>query len=72
MTTETLLSDARRDGIEKYVVGALATDAEGRVLLLRRRADDFLGALWELPSGGVEPSERLEDALAPASSRRAT
>ncbi|RBL79330.1 DNA mismatch repair protein MutT, partial [Streptomyces cavourensis] len=40
MTTETLLSDARRDGIEKYVVGALVTDEEGRVLLLRRRADD--------------------------------
>ncbi|WP_326704307.1 NUDIX hydrolase [Streptomyces cyaneofuscatus] len=60
---ETLLADARRDGIEKYVVGALITDEGGRVLLLRRRADDFLGGLWELPSGGVEPGERLVDAL---------
>jgi len=60
---ETLLADARRDGIGKYVVGALITDEGGRLLLLRRRADDFLGGLWELPSGRVEPGERLVDAL---------
>ncbi|WP_345982867.1 NUDIX hydrolase [Streptomyces sp. DSS69] len=61
--TEGLLANARRDGIEKYVVGALITDEDGRVLLLRRRADDFLGGLWELPSGGVDAGERLEVAL---------
>ncbi|MFJ2148774.1 NUDIX hydrolase [Streptomyces microflavus] len=60
---ESLLAEARRDGIGKYVVGALITDEDGRVLLLRRRPDDFLGGLWELPSGGVEPGERLVDAL---------
>lgn len=60
---ESLLADARRDGIGKYVVGALIADEGGRVLLLRRRPDDFLGGLWELPSGGVEPGERLVDAL---------
>lgn len=61
--TESLLADARRDGTGKYVVGALIADEVGRVLLLRRRPDDFLGGLWELPSGGVEPGERLVDAL---------
>ncbi|NEE45902.1 NUDIX hydrolase, partial [Streptomyces sp. SID8455] len=61
--TESLLAEARRDGIEKYVVGALITDEDSRVLLLRRRGDDFLGGLWELPSGGVGPGERLVDAL---------
>ncbi|MFW3461276.1 NUDIX hydrolase [Streptomyces microflavus] len=60
---ESLLAEARRDGIGKYVVGALITDEDGRVLLLRRRPDDFLGGLWELPGGGVEPGERLVDAL---------
>lgn len=61
--TESLLADARRDGIGKYVVGALIADEGGRVLLLRRRPDDFLGGLWELPSGGVDPGERLVYAL---------
>ncbi|MET7498779.1 NUDIX hydrolase [Streptomyces microflavus] len=60
---ESLLAEARRDGIGKYVVGALITDEDGRVLLLRRRPHDFLGGLWELPGGGVEPGERLVDAL---------
>ncbi|MYR98062.1 MULTISPECIES: NUDIX domain-containing protein [unclassified Streptomyces] len=61
--SESLLANARRGGIEKYVVGALITDEDGRVLLLRRRAEDFLGGLWELPSGGAKAGERLVDAL---------
>lgn len=62
---ESLLTEARRDGIGKYVVGALIADEAGRVLLLRRRADGFLRGLRDLPSGGVEPGERLVDALCP-------
>ncbi|MFY4719476.1 NUDIX domain-containing protein [Streptomyces sp. LaBMicrA B280] len=38
------------------MVGAVVSDV-GRVLLLRRRAGDFLGDLWELPSGKVEEGE---------------
>ncbi|MET9398900.1 NUDIX hydrolase [Kitasatospora sp. NPDC002965] len=58
-----LLADAASAGIGKLVVGAVITDGDGRVLLLRRRPEDFLGGLWELPGGGVEPGEELGRAL---------
>lgn len=35
----------------------------GRVLLLRRPADDFMGGIYELPSGKVDPGEDLHTAL---------
>ncbi|MEV4500866.1 NUDIX hydrolase [Streptomyces klenkii] len=63
----TLLDDlartAERDGITKTVVGAVIADADGKVLLLHRPADDYLGGLWELPSGGVDDGETLIEAL---------
>jgi 8-oxo-dGTP diphosphatase len=55
--TPDLLDDlartAAQDGIEKIVVGAVIASEDGKVLLLHRPADDYLGGLWELPSGGV-------------------
>ncbi|MBO0651262.1 NUDIX domain-containing protein [Streptomyces triculaminicus] len=36
---------------------------DGKVLLPHRPADDYLGGLWELPSGGVEGGESLIEAL---------
>lgn len=60
---EGLVHAAARDGVEKTVVGAVIADADGKVLLLRRTADDYLGGLWELPSGTVDEGEALLDAL---------
>lgn len=40
--------------------GMLVTDAEGRVLLVRRRYDPFQG-LWTMPAGFVEHGERIEE-----------
>ncbi|MCS0635054.1 NUDIX domain-containing protein [Streptomyces sp. LP05-1] len=57
-----LIDEARADGITGLVAGAVVTDAD-RVLLLRRRADDFLGGMWEVPSGKVEAGETLVEAL---------
>ncbi|MFG2490516.1 NUDIX hydrolase [Streptomyces caniferus] len=58
-----LLTTADRDAITKHVIGAVISDSDGRVLLLHRAAGDFMGGLWELPSGGVDPGEDLLDAL---------
>ena len=53
---------AVHDGIEKIVVGAIIS-RDGKVLLLRRKQDDFLGGLDELPSGHVEHGESVLAAL---------
>ncbi|WP_326812345.1 NUDIX domain-containing protein [Streptomyces scopuliridis] len=58
-----LLHAADADGITKHVVGAVIRNADGKVLLLHRAADDYLGGLWELPSGGVDAGETLTEAL---------
>ncbi|RSN70205.1 hypothetical protein DMH08_06555 [Actinomadura sp. WAC 06369] len=56
-------ADADRDGIAKLVVGAIV-HTDGRVLILRRSAEDaFMAGIEELPSGGVEPGEDLLTAL---------
>lgn len=60
---DKLTAQAAEDGIAQLVVGAVITDDEDRVLLLKRPADDFMGGLWELPSGKVDPGERLDAAL---------
>jgi 8-oxo-dGTP diphosphatase len=45
------------------IVAAVALiDAEGRVLLQRRRADRGHGGLWEFPGGKLEPGEGPEAA----------
>lgn len=58
-----LIHAADADGITKHVVGAVIPNAEGKVLLLHRADDDYLGGLWELPSGGVDAGESLTEAL---------
>ena len=53
---------AVRDGIEKIVVGAIIS-RDGKVLVLRRKQDDYLGGIDELPSGHVEQGESILEAL---------
>ncbi len=42
---------------------AYLRDGAGRVLLARRPDDGFLGGLWELPGGKIEPGEEAAAAL---------
>jgi 8-oxo-dGTP diphosphatase len=48
---------------KKLVVAALVRDENGRILLSKRRADQPMGLLWELPGGKVEAGEAPVDAL---------
>lgn len=57
-----LADEAERDDIVQLVVGAVVRDGQG-VLLLHRPADDFMGGIYELPSGKVDPGEDLYTAL---------
>jgi len=59
---ERLCISATEDGVERLIVGAIVVQGD-TVLLLRRPAADFLGGLFELPSGNVEPGESLDAAL---------
>lgn len=49
-------------GIRRFVVGAVVC-REDTVLILKRRAGDFMGGIYELPSGKVESGEGLVAAL---------
>lgn len=59
---EKLSSEAERDGVQQFVVGAVMHHG-GKVLLLQRPETDFMGGIFELPSGKVEAGEGLGTAL---------
>ncbi|WP_022873870.1 NUDIX domain-containing protein [Nesterenkonia alba] len=63
MLGEDLRSAAEAEGIQKFVVGAVVHDAGKALLVTRSLEDDFLPGLEEVPSGGVESSETLNQAL---------
>ncbi len=58
----SLVPPALKEGISRFVVGAVVAH-QGKALLLRRRQNDFLGGIYELPSGVVEEGETLGEAL---------
>ena len=57
-----LIIEAQRNNIHRYVVGAIV-ERENSVLLLKRHQEDFMGGIYELPSGKVESGESLDKAL---------
>ena len=57
-----LMREAEENGINRYVVGAVI-QRDFFVLLLERPKDDFMGGIYELPSGRVEMGESLDIAL---------
>jgi 8-oxo-dGTP diphosphatase len=57
-----LEQEARKSGVQKFVVGAVIKKGTA-VLLLERATNDFLGGLVELPSGTVDEGEDLISAL---------
>jgi len=58
-----LLREAEKDGINRFVAGGIIINDDSKVLLLKRKEGDFMGGIYELPSGKVEKGETLENAL---------
>lgn len=52
---------AALDGITHISTG-VAIVKDGQVLLVRRSIDDFLGGYYEMPGGGVDNGETIEQA----------
>lgn len=59
---EQLTAEAEADGVQQLVVGAVVQH-DNKILLLQRPEDDFMGGIFELPSGKVEDGELLDAAL---------
>ncbi|WP_316528109.1 NUDIX hydrolase [Kitasatospora brasiliensis] len=57
-----LAADAEAAGITGFVAAAVINH-DGRTLLVRRNPDDYMGGMWEIPSGTVEAGETILDAL---------
>lgn len=57
------MRESTRAGMERHVVGIAVLRGEA-VLILRRRSDDFMPDVWELPGGHVEPGESIPSAVA--------
>ena len=60
---ETLNKKAEKDEIVKRIAGGIIYNDEGKILLLKRRADDFMGGILELPSGNLEGNETIQEGL---------
>ena len=58
----SIFEEARLEGVRTYAVSGIIMRDE-KVLLVRRREDDFLGGVYEFPGGVVEEGEGLADAL---------
>jgi 8-oxo-dGTP diphosphatase len=60
--SEQLTAKAKIDKIDALGVGAVILGS-GKVLILRRKADDTFPGIYEIPGGGVDEGETLPDAL---------
>lgn len=60
---ENIEIKAKQDEIVKRVAGAIITNVVGKILLLQRPLDDFMGGILELPSGNVEAGEAINQGL---------
>jgi 8-oxo-dGTP diphosphatase len=56
------LQEAREKGHTISVVAKIS-DGNGNILLIKRTSKENYGGIWELPGGGVEKGEVLENAL---------
>ena len=60
---EYLENRAKDDGVEKIVVGAVITNDNEEILLMKRKEDDFMGGIFEIPGGNAEDGEGIYEVL---------
>lgn len=58
-----LEENAKADGIERLVVGAIICNEKGDIFLAKRKTDDFMGGIYEIPGGNKEKGENILDTL---------
>ena len=58
-----LKNKAIEQGIEKFIVGAIITNEKGQVFLAKRKKDDFMGGIYEIPGGNTNKGENIYDTL---------
>lgn len=58
-----LENKAKEEGINKIVVGAVITNQDDKILLMKRKQDDFMGGIYEIPGGNSEQEENIYDTL---------
>ena len=61
-TEKVILEQAKKEGIKRFVTGGIIKKGE-KVLLLRRKSNEFMEGIYELPSGKVEKNESLNRTL---------
>lgn len=54
-----LMDFAKSDDCQKIVVGGIVLNGKGKILVLTRKQDDFLGGIDELPSGNLDAGETI-------------
>ncbi len=58
-----LENKAKNEGISKMVVGAVITNKNGEILLMRRKKEDFMVGIFEIPGGNAEKGEGIYEVL---------
>ncbi|MEL6351871.1 MAG: A/G-specific adenine glycosylase [Cyanobacteria bacterium J06627_28] len=61
--TDFPMTESRKPLPHKQIGVAVITDAQGKILIDRRKQEGLLGGLWEFPGGKIEPGESQEDCV---------
>ncbi|MEL6160572.1 MAG: A/G-specific adenine glycosylase [Cyanobacteria bacterium J06623_5] len=61
--TDFPMTESRKPLPHKQIGVAVITDADGKILIDRRKQEGLLGGLWEFPGGKIEPGESQEDCV---------
>lgn len=59
---QELRKQAAADGVTRLVIG-VAIAKDGRLLIVRRIPDGFMGGNYELPGGGVDKQETILESI---------